>query len=124
MSLGRRGLLARPVPKDNLGLAANLNHQEPRVTQALRVHQEPRVTQALRVHQVQKAIRDPKAQQVSWSLRLLFPTPTPRVTATPEPTAPPRATPESLANTTQANLWVILSNDGDRRPEYLGDRHP
>ena len=47
------------------------------------------------------------------------PTPTPRVTATPEPTAPPRATPESLANTTQANLWVILSNDGDRRPEYL-----
>jgi hypothetical protein len=107
VSLGRRGLLARPVPKDNLGLAANLNHQE------------PRVTQALRVHQVQKAIRDPKAQQVSWSLRLLFPTPTPRVTATPEPTAPPRATPESLANTTQANLWVILSNDGDRRPEYL-----
>ena len=47
------------------------------------------------------------------------PTATPRVTATPEPTATPRATPESLANATQANLWVILSNDGDRGPGYL-----
>ena len=49
----------------------------------------------------------------------LVPTPTRRVAATPSPTAMPSSTTENLAETTQANLWVILSNDGDLGGEYL-----
>lgn len=47
------------------------------------------------------------------------PTPTRRATATPRPTATPAGEIESLSEATSANLWVVLSNDGDLGSEYL-----
>ena len=47
------------------------------------------------------------------------PIPTLRPTSTPKPTATPAGQSENLSDTELANLWVILSNDGDLGSEYL-----
>ena len=64
---------------------------------------------------------DKGAEGVAGQAVVATPVPTParRAAATPRPTATPTATTEGLANTTLANLWVILSNDGDLGSEYL-----
>ena len=48
-----------------------------------------------------------------------MPVSTPAPSPPPRPTATPVPATEDLANTTKANLWVILSNDGELGRDYL-----